>query len=416
MDSFEKNRAPDVPLQRALREKNRSAARKILSEMSALPRGQAADCALLTLGWAPELLETILEKTQGGPFAWLRHEVTLDAQTQLTLSLRGSLVMIAAALDDLPALNLLLSRGGHPDYDFRRDRWEIAGDLLMGGVTMGALNSPEYSLECSRPFPDDSSNVLPSADPLSAAIFCNAKSCAARLLEEPSVTVTPAVRRALARTPVNETQTLVAQRLDTPLAELLQPEDFGPEMDHPLLQEVLERHGGKLPRKNVEGFVSTYGLAEGAERARQREIFGLMDADLLGDVVWEAWQQNSHCRPLLELADALALPVDRCRVSERLHRDLLTELMEHFCITGDAPEEGLSGLACALLHLLEADFQTRPMPVEQLLQLPGAARVLETERPEMMDAWLAAHPGISASQSLPLKALLDIHTEVSYEL
>lgn len=424
MDSFENvftaASAPEALLRSALQKKNHAAARALLEEIPALPRQQAAECALLTLGWAPDLLEAILDKTPGRPFAWLRHEVTLDAQRQLTLSLRGSLTMIAAALNDVTSLNLLLARGGNPDYDFRRDRWDIVGDLLMGGVTMGALHSPEYSLyqmELSRPFPDDSSNVLLSADPLSATIFCNARDCAARLLEEPAVTITPAVRRALALTPLNETQAFVAQQLGTPLEELLLPEDFGPEMDHPLLPEVLKRHGGKLPRKNMEGFVFRFEfMMDEAEHTRQIDIFALMDADLLGDVVWETWQRQPYRTELLELADTFALPVHRCRVPDQLHKNTLLELMDHFYITGEAPEGSLSGLACALLHLLEGEIRTQPMTVEQLLHIPGAARVLATEQPDMLMAWLEAHPNIPPNQTLPLKALLDIRKEVAYEL
>jgi len=409
------------PLWMALRAKNRRAAQAILAKTPSLTRKEAADCALLTLQWAPDLLVQVLDKMPGRPFAWLRHEVTLDINQQLVLCLQGSLVMIAAALDDLPALNALLERGGQPDYNFRRDRWDIIGDLLMDGVTMGALNSPEYSLyqvELSRPFPDDSSHVLLGADPLSAAVFCNAGRCAARLLEESIPAVTPALRRALAITPLNETQALVAQQLDTPLEKLLLPEDFGPEMDHPLLPVVLERHNGQIPRKTVEGFIYRYERGRDESlRTLQLDTFALIDPNTLGDVVWEAWQQDIHRDDLLELARTFALPVDRCRVSEHLHRDTLLELMENFFITGEPPEEGLSGLACSLLSLLEGNFRTPPMPIEQLLHIPGAARVLKEEHPHILLAWLSAHEGtIPTNQTLPLKTLLNIHKEVDYDL
>lgn len=412
---------PESPLWMALRARNRRAAHAILDKTGVLSRKEAADCVLLTLQWAPDLLERILDKTPGRPFAWLRHEIALDRQKQLVLSLRGSLVMIAAALNDLSALNILLTRGGQPDYDFRRDRWDIVGDLLMGGVTMGALNSPTYSLyqiELAMPFPDDSSHVLRSADPFSAAIFCNAERCAARLLEEPAVTVTPAVRRALAITPPNDTQAIVAAKLGTPLEEILLPDDFGPEMDHPLLPAVLARNDGKISRKTVEGFVYRYHPgSDETLRTRQLDTFSLMDADMLGDVVWTTWQQDIHRSELLDLVRTFALPVDRCRVSEHLHRDTLLELMDSFCITGEPPEDGLSGLACALLTQLEGSFRTRPMPVEQLLHIPGAVRVLKTEHPHILLAWLAQHEDtIPASQSLPLKNLLDIHKEINYAL
>ena len=410
----------ESPLWMALRAKNRRAANAILDKTDTLTRKEAANCVLLTLQWAPDLLERILDKTPGRPFTWLQHDITLDRTTQLTLHVRGSLVMIAAALNDLRALELLLRRGAHPDYDFHRDRWDIVGDLLMGGVTMGALNSPDYSLyrmELSVPFPDESSQMLFRADPLSAAIFGNAKLCALRLLEEPSVTVTHAVRRALALTPIRETQQAVAEQLDTPLEDLLLPEHFGPELDHPLLSAVLRRHGGDMPYETLKSMIVFYHRATDETTHRKNmEIFSLIDPTLLGDVVWEIWQQSTRRTELLELARALSLPVDRCRVPENLSRSSLTALLDHFHITGDPPEDGLSGLASTLLHQLEEQYRFRPLPVEQLMQLPGAAHVLETEHPEMILAWLAGHEDLPASQTLPLKSLLNIHKEVDYGL
>lgn len=96
--------------------------------------------------------------------------------------------------------------------------------------------------------------ALLHADPLSAAIFCNAKRCAARLLQEPAVTVTDAVRRAPAITPENETQKFVVQHLDMPLEELLQPGDFGPELDHSAFLPVLRRYG-QLPHQRLEQII-----------------------------------------------------------------------------------------------------------------------------------------------------------------
>ena len=216
---------------------------------------------------------------------------------------------------------------------------------------------------------------------------------------------------------MNETQSFVAELLHAPLEELLLPEDFGPEMDHPLLPTVLRRHNGQLPRQNVKSFVHRYEcVSDDALRTRQLDIFALMDLAVLGDVVWEAFQQNIHRQDMQDLAQSFALPVDRCRVSDRLHKIALLELMDNFLITGEAPEDGLSGLACALLSLLVGRYGIQPMPVEQLLHIPGAARVLKTERPDMLLAWLEAHPDIPASQTLPLKALLDIRKEVAYEL
>ena len=341
---WEKDTHPDSPLWMALRAKNRRAASALLDRASSLTREETGRCALLTLQWAPDLLERILALGPDRPYCWLRHEVTLSRERGLQLRLCGSLAMIAAALDDLPALEILLRRGDPADYDFRRDRWNIISDLLMGGVTMGALNSPTYSLRQilrGIPAPDDSSHVLLNADPLSAAVFCDAKRCALRLLEEPQVTVTPAVRRALAITPMNETQTLVAGRLNTPLEELLQPDDFGPELDHPLLLPVLRRN------PNVSRSLALR-LAENYQSAPEgigEQLLSLVDPALLGDVLWEAWCRNNRRDSMLDLAEQFSLPLDRCRVPEKTPIWKLQEVLDHFRITGSPPEDGLSGLA-----------------------------------------------------------------------
>ena len=412
---WEMDTHPDSPLWMALRAKNRRAASALLDKTPSLTREEAGRCALLTLQWAPDLLERILSLGPDRPYCWLRHEITLSRERGLRLRLCGSLMMIAAALDDLPALEVLLRRGAPADCNFQRDRWNIVSDLLMGGVTMGALDSPSYSLRQifrGSPAPDDSSHVLHSADPLSAAIFCNAKRCALRLLEEPEVAVTPAVRRALAITPGNETQTLVAARLDTPLEELLQPEDFGPELDHPLLLPVLRRNPN-ISRSLALRLAENY---HSAPEGTGDLLLALVDPALLGDVLWEAWCHNNRRDSMLELAEQFSLPLDRCRVPEKTPIWQLEEALEHFRITGSPPEGGLSGLAASLLNLLSPPPGGAGMTVEHLLHLPSAAQVLKTEDPAMVAAYLNSVPDVPAEQTLPLLNLLNIRKEVSYVL
>lgn len=403
------------PLWMALRAKNRRAASALLDKISSLTREEAGRCALLTLQWAPDLLERILALAPDRPYFWLRHEVTLSRKRQLRLRLQGSLVMIAAALDDLEGLEVLLRRGAPANYDFQRDRWNIVADLLMGGVTTGALHSPAYSLQQvlqDIPAPDDSSQVLLNADSLSAAIFCNAKRCALRLLEVPEVTITPAVRRALAITPENETQALVAQRLETPLEALLQPEDFGPELDHHLFLPVLQRDP-VISRKQALALASHYN---GTPWDRGFQILSLIDPKLLGDVIWEVWCNNNSRNDLLELAEQFSLPLDRCQVPDRGDRQLLLAALEHFQITGAPPEGGLSGLAACLLSQLAGGFRSEPLSAEQLLHLPGAAQILQAENPAMVAAYLDRNPDIPRNQALPLLNLLNIRKEVTYAL
>ena len=412
---WEQDAHPESPLWMALRAKNRRVATALLDKTPSLTREEAGRCALLTLQWAPDLLDRVLSLGPDRPFCWLRHEIPLSRERNQRLRLCGSLVMIAAALDDLSALEVLLRRGDPVDFNFQRDRWNIVGDLLMGGVTMGALGSPTYSLHKvfrGVPAGDDTSHVLLNADPLSAAIFCNAKRCALRLLEVPEVPISPAVRRALAITPGNETQALVAQRLDTPLEELLQAEDFGPELDHPLLLPVLRRSpvvSRKLALRLAENYRS-------APEGTGEQLVSLVDPALMGDVVWEAWCQDTRNDVYLELAEQFSLPLDRCRVPEKTAIWQLRELLNHFRITGTPPENGLSGLAVSLLDLLSTSRVGEGMTVEQLLHLPSAAQVLKTEDPAMVAAYLTSVPDLPAEQTLPLMNLLNIRKEVSYVL
>ena len=109
---------PDSPLWMALRAKNHRAASAILDKIQSLSREEAGRCALLTLGWASDLLDRVLSLAPNRHYVWLRHEVTLSRNSRLRLF--GSLVMISAALDDMDALEVLLRRGAPADYRKRR--------------------------------------------------------------------------------------------------------------------------------------------------------------------------------------------------------------------------------------------------------------------------------------------------------
>lgn len=411
------------PLRAALTAKNRRAAVSLLENTPFLPRREAGPCALLTLGWAPDLLEQILNRTDPRPFLWLRHQITLP--TGAVVRMQGSLLMLAAALDDLPALELLLRRGDPVDYNFARDRWDLIGDMLMGGVTASVERGPVYTLQHMKeglPAPDDTNGALPGADPLSAAIFCNAGRCALRLLQVPGVSVTPAVRRALVLTPENPTQALVAAQLDAPLEEFLQPEDFGSALDHPLFLPVLRRNP-HISRQQVHSILTYYRPdPDSPLRPEHLELLSCVDPALLGDVIWEFIQSNRQRSDLFRLAGALSLPLDRCRVPNTLSRRSLADVLEHFQITGDPPEDGLSGAAAALLNQLVPDksasvfsWREPPLTVEQLLLLPQVLPILQKESPALLTAYLEQE-AVPPATALPLLSLLHIRKEVSYDL
>ena len=397
------------PLCMALRDKNPGAAREILNQTQTLTRQEGGLCALLTLQWAPDLLEAILDRVPGGHFYWMRHEISLPGEENVTLRLQGSLVMIAAALDDLPALECLLRRGAPADYQFQRDRWRVLGDMVVDGIMTPVPDSLGYSLHQVKdgtPFPEDSGRVLLHADPLSAAIFCGAQRCTQRLLREPGVSVTPAARRALAVTPENR-----AQQLGIPLEELLRPEDFGPGLDHSALLPVALRHG--LGRRKLEELLREDKASPTVVISGQRiDLLSLAEPQLLGDVVWQVWSECRGREDLMELARTLSLPLDRCRVEEKTLPATVRTVLDAFQITGQPPEGGLSGLAAAMLGCLSI----QAMSVEQLLSIPGAAEVLGAEEPELIFRWLDSHPEVPTSRKLVLTTLLKLQKEVNYAL
>ena len=118
------------PLYLALMAKNRPAARALLEKKGTLAKQQTGTYALLTLQWAPDLLEAILDAGPADPHYYLNHCATWRSNGRL-LVITGSLLMIAAALDDLPSLELLLRRGYDPTYSFQKDGWKVARDHAL---------------------------------------------------------------------------------------------------------------------------------------------------------------------------------------------------------------------------------------------------------------------------------------------
>ena len=80
---------PQDPLWMALQSKNRQAAHALLDTRSSLPRAEAGKLALLTLQWAPDLLERILSLAPDKPYYWLQHKDTPEGKHPQQLQMRG---------------------------------------------------------------------------------------------------------------------------------------------------------------------------------------------------------------------------------------------------------------------------------------------------------------------------------------
>lgn len=404
------------PLEMALRAKNRRAAGEILSNTPSLPREEAGRCALLTLQWAPELLEQILGKMSGPPHLWLRHRITLPSP-QHQLQLQGSLSMIAAALGDLTSLKIILRHGGRADFNFLRDRWDIIADMLCGGGVVDTKSVPVFTLQYGFCITPESDQTLFNADPLSAAIFCGHTHCALYLLRHCHAPITPAVRRALAVTCGQPVQQAVTDAMGIPLENLLLPEDLPLGMPQPLFLKVVQRTPTVSPQQ-MHTLVHNL-RSEQFSSADILAAFRCMDADALGLAVWKE-VTNFRCyhkEALLCLAQKLHLPLDRCAVSDETGRDNLAAALRSFRITGAPPENGLSGLAVCILRQMEQrrSWETA-MTAQQIMNLPGAMKVLQKEDPAMILSYLDRTDCIPAAQVLPLLSLLGVRKEVAYEL
>ena len=95
----------------ALFQKNRRAARELLERRGSLSWVEGSEYAPWTLGWAPDLLELILDLVpQDGEELFCQRLFVLPGGVWLA-DICAGLLTAAAALDDLSAVELLLSRG-----------------------------------------------------------------------------------------------------------------------------------------------------------------------------------------------------------------------------------------------------------------------------------------------------------------
>lgn len=377
--------APFDALSWALCLKNRRAARALLEKREALTWIEGSEYAPLTLGWAPELLNMILDRVPEGEL-FCAHCFPHPRGSR-DLLVESSLLTAAAALDDLTSVELLLARGNCEldeqelyrnihDSSHYHELQRIQSNLSVKR-TYDMLLHLCLGLESTRNLREgiivlQNYVALGDAGPLSSAIFCGAKRCALRLLEA-GAEITLPVRHALTETRLLEDKRYhaavdaVVSAIGVELPDLLAPTDFTRFWDgreHPLFHECLKRHAMELNSNQIR-YVFT--RAQWEEWAR--EVLCRIDPiRLSGWLLKQSDPQTTELPWTMRIQEAqwlfsvrgLELILDRNNVPSRADMDILLRCLDHAKVTGDVPEEKLSGLAIKLLNdIMDGSYQTR---------------------------------------------------------
>lgn len=403
----------------ALSRKNRRAARELLERRGSLTWVEGSEYAPWTLGWAPDLLELILDLVpKDGEELFCLRCFVLPGGVWLA-DICAGLLTAAAALNDLPAVELLLARG-----------YLLEDHVLYHGVSISPHFCELGRIRSNTQFcllnhaslsprvwpvlgPKDykSLHSLDMACPLSAAIFYGAVRCTARLLEELENPLSLSVRHALidAHRSGLSTVGVVTGALGQELAMLLDPEDFCAfDRDNPLFLQCLRLHGAKPEHRHL----IRYLLSSAGEYQDSRNALGYVDPVLLSDVLMELLEGQMSTRQLRDILSipGLRLVLDRNTVPPALEARPLILCLDCAQVVGEPPQGELSGLAAALLRYA---LQTKPqlwMHNHKLLS------VLEVEDPDMISAYLHQCHRPSPHTVHLIQSLLDIHKEENYVL
>lgn len=403
----------------ALAKKNRRAARALLEKRGALTWLEGARYAPWTLGWAPELLELILDRLppRDEELYCLRRFFRPGGDWYVGVC--SSLLTAAAALDDLPAVELLLARGcvlneHELDRNFmlsphHKDLAAFRADSQFPHfhhMTKLYLHSLSPSADAHSP----STRIPPSLDmpgPLSAAIFCGADRCTVRLLEAlHDAPLSLSVRHALIsahsrRCPTVQT---VSRILGKELDELLDPEDFLDRKD-PLFFSCLKRKGAM----QEHFFLIRYLVSSVQKDSDSLNALRYVDSPAISNAILS--QLDTLERKdiqLLRTLPGLELVLDRNAVPPELRFDILREYLEHAQVVGEPPEGEISGLALALLRDIEG---ARPA---SYLHDTRTLSILLQEDPEALAAYLRRQA--STPTHALLLALLNTKEEEAYDL
>lgn len=406
----------------ALFQKNRRAARELLERRGSLSWVEGSEYAPWTLGWAPDLLELILDLVpQDGEELFCQRLFVLPGGVWLA-DICAGLLTAAAALDDLSAVELLLSRG----YQMEAHNLYRSARLSPHFCELGRIRSNTQFLLLNHVFlrsrvqPVQRSQgcmdfcPLEMACPLSAAIFFGAVRCTRRLLEQAGGTLNLSARHALilANRTGQPTAETVTAALGQELDMLLEPEDFySYDRTHPLFLQCLRLHGSKPEHR----FLIQYLVSSAAKEQTTLNALDCVDPVLVSSVLMELLHRgelrSKQLHRFLSLP-GLRLVLDRNTVPPTLDFEYLTLCLDRAQVVGEPPEGELSGLAAALLQYA---LQTKPQLWMRNYKLLS---ILEAEDPDMVTAYLRPHLecGHTSHAAHLIQALLNIRKEDSYDL
>lgn len=400
------------PLYCALKEGDLETARTMLEQRERLNYAEAFYYAPLALGRPVWLLEKILDLAPRVEMCCAK--VFERPGDGWKIKLHGSLLMAAAALDDLEAVELLLARGykGGNHRWVEREKWRVIAEALCpeeeekgfedvsahvrdyGPLGSLWMEPPGYETTEQRPKPYLYEPTMDN-DPLSAAIWCGAVRCTARLLPERAESFSLADLRALSREalPGDEARHqavvgAVEQKYGCELVDILFPGAFA-DWNAPLFLSCVRRHLDWLNENQAEHIVQALGKEEEGEADWAWNLLPLVPQPLLNKAIVRRMRSRGYTTDQRGVQRVLRHPevhvtVDCCAVPPDIENWALMEILEHTGVGGEPPEEGLSGLAVCLLERMLTANSCR----SQIIRSNKAIFTLKAENPEMVKRYL----------------------------
>lgn len=439
------------PLYRALEAGNLRAAKRMLDKRESLSWHETAVYVPLAFRRPAWLLRQILDLGPEGQVYCAGEFVRPGGGWRIRVC--STLLVVAAALDDLVSVEELLRRDYYQDWGLIRN--EFHPNLVREWTEDMSAWSYEifergFHLDMFHMFrmesKDDGSGekkdynvrqIMQKYDPLGAAIGCGALRCVARLLPKRAEELSLEARNILSGTPLpgdeerqRAVMALVEDKYGMELAELLDPGEFR-DRDNPLFLRCLEKHPEwfnlRIARQFIEWADDEQWKSKDDNWAWQ--ALPLIPPHLVAAVVLEKLPicdgslKSYHLFRGLLSHPQVHIRIDRCAVRPNLGAQRVLDIVECMEVTGEAPEGGLSGLAVAMLnamlHCLEVHDDVESQCRQRMLKSPEARAILEGEDPEMAIAyldWKAKEGGALYKDTLLLMTILGLREERRYEL
>lgn len=430
------------PLYCALKAGHLQTAKRLLDQRESLSWYETAMYAPLALRRPPWLLKRILDLGPEEQICCAGEFVRPGGGWVIRIC--STLLVAAAALDDLAAVIELIGRGYHLSFwdvdqslsagepDGQRDWYqEIARSSYQMDLDIVWMEPIGYVHQKEEVYPYD---IRRNSEPLSAAIWCGAIRCVERLLPVRAEDISRFARKALSWGPLpgdevrrQAVEKVVCRKYGMELAELLTPGEFE-NRDNPLFLPCLERHPEWFNLSIASHFVQEAGQSRwGPGAAWAWNALPLIPEHLLGQVVadlmnsaWKNGKDGSLQRVLSH--PQVHLSIDRCSVSPLVPLNCLMAILERMTVIGEAPEGGLSGLAVAVLRAwficlhVRGDLESQ---CRQMLESPKAAAILAAEDPKMVQAylkWRAEQGQVTYQDMYLVMSLVGVKEEYEYGL